>query len=209
VSGTRSVGRMSWEEAVHMMRSDLRGIRYSVEEMEDFMERRNRAVSMIVDGFRTRPSEGLRFSLVPAARLKKVWLDYGRMGEVRDEKGLDRIAKTVLDNIAMLDATNALSGHSQEDPASVLEGAGFDDVDPSDDAFQQYITDPDSGAWYVSDYGLPYLHGAYALILRAETPEERLLAVDKALNVVHQRSDLSAWFVEGGEKTLMKVATQT
>ncbi len=205
-----AVGGMDWDDAVRMMRSDLRGVRMNDDEAEDFMLRRVRMVQWLVGD---RPwlwdsSARLRFPLVPAARLRKAWLDYGRTGEVRDPKGVDKIAARVLDNIALLHATNALGGHSEEEPSHVLEDAGFEDIDPSDRAFNDYLTDPDTGGWYVSDYGLPYLVGAYALILRAGSPEEQLLAVDKALNVVHQRSDLASWFVEGGTRTLNEVATQ-
>lgn len=202
------VGSMDWDDAVAMMRGDLANVRYNQDEMESFYRRREKMLEWLVDGFRNDPSKPLRFPLVPAARLKKAWLDYGRTGEVRDPKGVERIAERVLDNIALLDVTNALGGHSQEDPKELLESNGFEDIDPDDEAFNNYLTDPDTGGWYVSDYGLPYLHGAYALILRASTPEETLLAVDKALNVVHQRSDLASWFVEGGTKTLNEVSDQ-
>ena len=203
-----AVGGMSWEQAIAMMRSDLRGLRANMDEAEDMERRRGRMLSWLVEGYRRDPASPLRFPLVPAARLRKAWLDYGRTGEVRDPKGVERIAERVLDNIVLLDLTNALSGHSEENPEGILEEVGVEDIDPQSDSFLEYLTDPDTGGWYVSDYGLPYLHGAYLLILRAETPEETLLAVDKALNVVHQRSDLASWFVEGVTKTLNEVSSQ-
>jgi hypothetical protein len=36
---------------------------------------------------------------------------------------------------------------------------------------------------------------------------EKLLLVDQMLNVVHARSDLAGMFVEGGQKTLNKLAS--
>jgi len=42
----------------------------------------------------------------------------------------------------------------------------------------------------------------------AKSDEEKLYAIDKALNVVHQKSDLAAMFVEGGTKTLIDIANQ-
>jgi hypothetical protein len=199
---------MSLEQAIAMMRSDLRGLQAMREEAEDMLSRRGKMLSWLVDGYRRDPASPLRFPLVPAARLKKAWLDYGRTGEVRDTKGVERIAERVLDNIALLDITNDLSGHSEESPEAILEEVGAEDIDPQSESFLDYLTDPDTGGWYVSDYGLPYLYGAYLLILRARTPEETLLAVDKALNVVHRRSDLASWFVEGGTKTLNEVSSQ-
>lgn len=202
-----SVGAMDWESAIAMMRADLSKVKWSDKELEDFAERRDRQLEKILIGF-SKASEGERFMfpLIKAARMKKIWVDFGRIGIIRDEKGLDNIAEQMLNNIALLDATNALLGHSQEDPVEMVERAGMDLDEQGVERLLYYLRDPDTGVWYVSDYGLPYLHGAYALILRSSTPEERLYAVDKALNVVHQRSDLASWFVEGGTKTLNEIA---
>jgi hypothetical protein len=52
------------------------------------------------------------------------------------------------------------------------------------------------------------LQNLYLVIFNANTPEEKLYACDKALNVVHQRNDLAALFVEGGKTTLNDVAEQ-
>jgi hypothetical protein len=70
-----------------------------------------------------------------------------------------------------------------------------------------YFTDL-NGSWLLSDYGLPKLEAIYPSIFNAKTDEEKLYAIDKALNVVHQRNDLAAMFVEGGTKTLTQVANQ-
>lgn len=191
-----------------MMRSDLRNIPYNDEVSNDFVERRDRALSALVEMFKKgkRGERHFRFTLIPAARLKKIWVDFGKTGFVRDEKGMDAIAVRMLNNIAMLDLTNALSGHSQEDPDDILESGGYEDLPDKQEFLDSFLTDPETGGFYVSDYGLPYLHGAYSLIKRAETPEDQLFAVDKALNVVHQRSDLASWFVEGGTKTLQEIS---
>lgn len=65
-----------------------------------------------------------------------------------------------------------------------------------------YGVDPESGADYMSDYGLePLLNHMSKLISTADS-SEKLYTIDKMLNVVHQRSDLAAWFVEGGSRAL-------
>jgi hypothetical protein len=52
------------------------------------------------------------------------------------------------------------------------------------------------------------LKNIYVQIFNATTPEEKIYAIDKALNVVHQRNDLAAMFIEGGTSTLLKIASQ-
>jgi len=206
----KRLGAMSWDESVAMMRSDLRNIPFNEQTAEDFHERRTSCISKLVDSFRnSKPGTMLRFPVIPAARLIRIWLDFGKTGVIRDEKGMANIADHMLNNIALLDATNALSGHSQEQPNDLVEEAGYSMDETEFEKFLEFLTDPDTGAYYVSDFGLEYLGGAYSLIFRASNAEEQLYAVDKALNVVHQRSDLASWFVEGGIKTLQKISDQT
>ena len=44
-------------------------------------------------------------------------------------------------------------------------------------------------------------------LLRAKGPEEKLLLIDRMLNVVHQRSDIAEWFVEGGSRALAQLSS--
>jgi hypothetical protein len=73
------------------------------------------------------------------------------------------------------------------------------------DQFHYYYTeDSKSGQPYLSDYGLEPLQKL--VIKLRNTPEdnvsERIITLDKILNVVHPRSDLAALFVKGGSKAL-------
>lgn len=55
---------------------------------------------------------------------------------------------------------------------------------------------------YITDYGLKPLR-TLAIQLYSETdPKEKLVTIDKILNVVHQTSDLAAWFIQGGASAL-------
>ena len=47
-----------------------------------------------------------------------------------------------------------------------------------------------------------------ALAIETKTDEERIVYMDMFLNVCHQRSDLSEWFVQGGRNTLNKISLQ-
>jgi len=65
-----------------------------------------------------------------------------------------------------------------------------------------YLVDK-NGTWLISDYGLDKMEAiALQLLKNNLSPEEKLLLADQMLNVVHQRSDLAGWFVDGGRRTL-------
>ena len=73
----------------------------------------------------------------------------------------------------------------------------------TDRFFNYYQNDPEGKlGGFISDYGLRPLEELLVELLRASTPEEKLLLIDRMLNVVHQRSDIADWFVEGGSHAL-------
>lgn len=74
------------------------------------------------------------------------------------------------------------------------------------DKFGDYSTDPKSGHLYISDYGLEPLKKLIIKLRNEPKPEQRLVIVDKMLNVVHMRSDLASWFVQGGSSALSSLS---
>ena len=74
--------------------------------------------------------------------------------------------------------------------------------------FDYYQNDPkEKLGGFISDYGLDPLLKLQSELLRSTTPEEKLLIIDRMLNVVHQRSDIAEWFVEGGSKALSQLSS--
>jgi len=73
--------------------------------------------------------------------------------------------------------------------------------------FDYYQNDPEGKmGGFVSDYGLKPLEDLLVELLHAGSPEEKLLIIDRMLNVVHQRSDIADWFVEGGSHALQQLS---
>ena len=62
------------------------------------------------------------------------------------------------------------------------------------------------GQWRLSDYGLKPLHKLLAQLRKEFNPSKKLPILDKILNVVHQRSDIASWFVEGGSAALSQLS---
>jgi len=141
------------------------------------------------------------WAVAPAARLKKIWMDFGKSGIIRDEKGLNEIADRIVRNIFRLHANTVLCGHSTVSYDEYLEGVGLT-KEQFNDENDDWFTDPKSGQWRISDYALDPLMQQARKIMSAVTAEEKLYAIDKVLNITHQRSQLADWFVEGGIKTL-------
>lgn len=65
-----------------------------------------------------------------------------------------------------------------------------------------YLTDPKSGHLYITDYGLAAIMQLSTQLYGELNPKIKLQTIDKILNVVHARSDLASWFIQGGSAAL-------
>lgn len=175
---------------------------------EAFSELYHEQIINILDEF-VSGRKHVSWRTITAGRLIKVWNDFGKTGIVRDEKGMLMFKKILLNNIVRLTITTELSGHSQHDPQDIIDDAGFgDEIDLEDsdveERFFDFLTDEETGGWFVSDYGLKPLQQLWTPIYNEKSTDKLIYLIDKALNVIHQRSDLAAMFVEGGTSTLLK-----
>jgi hypothetical protein len=143
--------------------------------------------------------------VMPEKRIGKIWSDYAKTGIVRDESGVEELARIAFENIAKLDINTQMAGHSSrsyediaeeyEIPVSVIEEYGDYAIDENGDS-------------RITDYAMNRLISAGAEVFIAQTAEEKVLALDKLLNIVHQRSDLASWFVEGGRRSLDQLSAK-
>lgn len=143
----------------------------------------------------------MSWSVVPYARLKKIWKDFAELGFVRDEEGLNQIIDKVLSNLARLQAATELSGHSQLDSSEIIKELGFRVPGGKNADFYFYFLETPYGS-PISDYGLPKLWALAEQLLTKTTAEEKLVVLDQFLNVIHPRGDLAALFIEGGKSSL-------
>lgn len=132
---------------------------------------------------------------VSFARVKKIWQDYARTGVVRDVKGLEEIVLQTIENIARLYANTELCGHTGVDPDS-----DFEDFDFTEEDKKEFW-----GSWTgsnLSDMAIGPLYNDAIELARTRNPNEALLIVDRIFNRIHQRGDLSSFFIEGGSRSL-------
>ncbi len=58
----------------------------------------------------------------------------------------------------------------------------------------------------ISDYGLEPLRKIVEELIQTNDPNEIIVLINKALDISHQRSDLSELFIEGGEGSLNRIS---
>lgn len=147
------------------------------------------------------------WSYVPSDKLKKIWFYFGKTGVVRDIEGIDKIADIICYNVAKVDVNTVMTGHTSTEPLYEVEGRLGDLTDISK-KLQKQISNYD---WdmdikdRISDYGLEPLKNGVNKLLLCKTPEDKLYAIDRIMNVIHQRSDIASWFIEGGTTTLREI----
>ena len=102
-----------------------------------------------------------------------------------------------------------MAGHDTIDMRKVLSDDW--DIEYSDEVWNDGLDDwlcDERGSWRISDYAFKWLHPLAFKILGAGSDQEKLYAIDRVLDVAHQRSDLASWFVEGGTDTLVHILDQ-
>lgn len=163
--------------------------------LEKLPEVRQRVVDEFLGGHHARQP----WRVFPAGRLERIWSEAAE-GFVRDTKGLDSLADLVIENVLRLQFNTEIAGHTALSTEDALED--WPEISDRQDAFVDWAIDDGKGGWRISDYGLDKLFGLVDRILEAEEPLARVTLLDQALNIMHQRSDLSSWFIEGGTQTL-------
>jgi len=196
----KALGKRKAKESIQET-SDLA----SEETMQALGEIKNEEEYYIVNSFLDREEGETQYPyswpVMPAARVIKIWNDYAKLGFVRDEEGIDKLADIVHHVIMRLGVNTELSGHSSYDPSEFFKENGIDE-----EQFLDWSVDED-GQYILSDYAWKGLTPLNLSLYEAETPEEKLQFIDRILNVVHQRGDLSKFFIEGGRETLDNLAS--
>ena len=81
-----------------------------------------------------------------------------------------------------------------------IEEMGYDDI--LDNILPRFSNGQD----LISDYGLEPLREIISELYQTTDPNEILVLINKALDISHQRSDLSELFIEGGQKSLNMIS---
>jgi hypothetical protein len=188
-------------------------------EWEVFLDLYNHTAYEILTDFLANPKGHLSLRRIPKAALVKVWGEYAKYGRDPDPELVDKLCMMMVKGIAVLSVCTRLQGHTDDgsDHYSVFK----DTFSWEREETYQRVNEDDLYAYLVvdigfhnrsdtismwSDFGVRPLQALVPGLLSDHfTPVQRMRVLDQALNVVHQRSDLAAFFVEGGSQTLRYV----
>jgi len=122
------------------------------------------------------------------------------LGFVRDTKGMESIAQTMIQNVHRLAANTYLMGHTESDPSYYFKDHKINKKE-QERFWDNYAID-ERGQARISDYGLKPLQELAFQLQKTFKPEKQLQIVDRMFNICHQRSDLPSFFIEGGTQGL-------
>ena len=165
-------------------------------------------MGQVYDFNESKPGSRQPWRLIPLKRIKKIWADYIKMGFVRDINGLSLIEDIVIENVKKIHANTILMGHTTSHPDDILNDYEMTMNETDEHDYSDWASD-EAGAWRISDFALDNLVNGVLELMHVKTPEEKLQKIDFILNVVHQRSNIASWFVEGGIKGLDELSNQT
>ena len=164
----------------------------------DFGEIEGEAIQNILNEYDR--GEEQPWEVFSAARLKRIYEDFVKRGFVRDQAGLMKLADLIVKNVARLHVNTVLSGHSAINPVEYVEAYRDISIEEADKI----------AAWIpehrYSDFAMKPLVGDAMMILSAFSDTDRMLAVDRAINRIHRRGDIAAFFIDGGFTTLNALA---
>ncbi len=145
-----------------------------------------------------RAGKAMSWPVLEPSVVHKVWERFAQTGNVPDEQALQRILESIRDNVARLSVATIVAGHEGVSAQDVFDYALEDE---EFEAFVAWLIETPQG-WRISDYGVGPLWQAVALAIDAKTLPARLKYLDRALHVMHMRSDLAALFIRGGRPSV-------
>ena len=174
--------------------------------MWKYQELYDEMINQFINELTANPDGRQKWEVLPAAKVKEIWNDYAKYRFVRDEEAVNELAFTMARNTAKLQVNTEMAGHSQLDPNELWQMDREEDMPQElDDKMGDWML-TDEGQWRISDYGLNKLVPfAMALLNDKETAEEKLIDMDRMLQICHQRGDLALNFIEGGSNTLTEI----
>ena len=151
---------------------------------------------------------------------KKALDDFMLFGKVTryPDKYIHKWKQYILYNTAYLQAMTEISGHTESFPYDTFDNIFYDEEYEESTTFEnvQYEFDKrneeamfpewSNGSWFLSDYGLAPLCEICEELLETSDVTEILVLINRALDVAHQRSDLSELFIHGGSESLDKIS---
>lgn len=191
-------------------------INEKIDHVDDFYSLMTNVTYEIFESIRS--GRKIEFDLIRPLEYKRAleeFMKYGQFIRFPEDKIFDW-KDLVLTNIAMLDSLTSIHGHSQHFPFDEFHDVFNNLKIPKKYYYDwsyvyeildrkyhidDYVPFFSNGQPVLSDYGLEPLLKLAEQLIRQRKPEEIIITINKIMNVVHQRSDLSELFIQGGQES--------
>lgn len=161
-----------------------------------------------------------KWNLIPSEQYQNLlrrYMQYGDSARIPD-RIMDGWIQLIANNLITLEYMTAFAGHADWFPSDAFEdvfGGEFNGEPNYDNAsiflenigFYDWAQLPD-GSDAISDYGIKPIGNILSELSPKSTPEDKLLIINRCLDVIHCRGDLASTFIQGGRATCSKISGQ-
>lgn len=210
------------EALINISENDVDWDLYEI--MDDCKSEAFQQLAEAIEREKPNPEEGIYikarqpWKVIPFSQLEILWEAFIKTGQVPEKliRSLEQIEELITKNICKVTINTEMCGHTPSDPKYDIKDyfkshIPEDELDAYIKLFEEcywdWCDDP-QGQGRISDYGLKPLHKYLAELRKLGKPEQRLAKVDQILSVIHMRSDIAGWFVEGGSQALSQLSGQ-
>jgi len=174
----------------------------------------------------SKSNQPIRLRKINPNMYQKALNDFMKFGKITyyPTKYIDAWKNIIIENFMYLDVITMFFGHTNHFDLDVFNDTVFntdetgESVNDWSDAME-YIENNDydkildnilprfsNGHDLISDYGLEPLRKIVTELIESNDHNKNIVLINKALDVSHQRSDLSELFIEGGEASLNRIS---
>jgi hypothetical protein len=190
----------------------------------DYFEKYDYLFGEILQSMTAKSNEKIRLRKIKPNMYQKALNEFIRFGKLVHfpEKYVYYWKGIVIENFMYLDVITMFYGHTSnfdtdtfndyvfgEDEEGISDwGEAMEYIEENgyDEVLDNILPRFSNGHDLISDYGLEPLGKIVKQLMNTDDPNEIIVLINKALDVSHQRSDLSELFIEGGEATLNRIS---
>ena len=161
-----------------------------------------------------------QWDLIPAAQYQNLLRRYMEMGENAriPDRIVDEWIQLIANNLVTLEYMTAFAGHASYFPEDAFEDVfgeqfkgkiDYDNVSVflENIGYYDWAQLPD-GSDAISDYGIKPIADILSELSPDSTPEDKLIIINRCLDVIHCRGDLASAFIQGGRSTCSRISGQ-
>ena len=161
-----------------------------------------------------------QWDLIPAEQYQNLLNRYMQWGDnARIPNGLmDEWIQLIANNLVTLEYMTAFAGHASYFPQDDFEDVfgeeyqgqyNYEDLSEflENIGYYDWAILPD-GSDAISDFGIQPIGKILEELSPTSTPEEKLLIINRCLDVIHCRGDLASTFIQGGRSTCSRISGQ-